>query len=103
MKVYIFATQRGFMRFIFAESQEQADAIWTTELVFTAAEPSKYFCQELPLNRVVEDRRDHMREALAIGVEGIGEFDDARGWRIFPVGEGTRYERDAQQEEQDDP
>ena len=48
MKVFIFATQRSFMRFIFAENQQRADTIWTTELVFTAAEPSKYFCQELP-------------------------------------------------------
>lgn len=101
MKVFIFATQRSFMRFIFAENQQRANAIWTTELVFTAAEPSKYFCQELPLERVVEARRDHMREALLIGVEGIGEFDDARGWRIYPVGEGTRYEREAAQEQRD--
>ena len=59
MKVYIFATQRGFMRFIFAETLQQADAIWTTELVFTAADPSKYFCQELPLERVVEANQTH--------------------------------------------
>lgn len=96
MKVYIFATQRGFMRFIFAESQQRADAIWTTELVFTAAEPSKYFCQELPLDRVVDDRREQMREAVAIGVEGIGEFNDAMGWRIYQVGEGSRYMTDVE-------
>lgn len=96
MKVFIFATQRSFMRFIFAENQQRADAIWTTELVFTAAEPSKYFCQELPLERVVEDRRDHMREALALGVEGIGEYQDNAGWRIYPVGEGERYTCDAE-------
>ena len=95
MRVFMFATQRGFMRFIFAHNEQQANDIWTLELVFTAAEPSTYFCQELPLSRVVEDHRDQMREALALGIEGIGEFHGKAGWRIYQIGEGSRYKQDA--------
>jgi hypothetical protein len=87
MKLFFFATHLGHTRFIFAESEQKAVDLFTLDLVVIAAEPSRFWCQPFPLSRIVESHRSQLREALSIGVEGIGQYQSDGSWRIYPVGE----------------
>jgi hypothetical protein len=87
MKLFMFATHLGMTRFIFALDEQKAVDLFTLELVVTAAEPSRFWCQEFPLSRVVEPHRARLREAFALQMEGIGVFQSDGSWRIYGVGE----------------
>lgn len=88
MKLFFFATHLGRTRFIFAENEERAVDFFTLDLVVTAAEQSRFWCQPFPLSRVVEPHRAKLREALSLGLEGIGQFQSDGSWLIYPVGDG---------------
>lgn len=87
MKLYFFATHRGHTRFIFAENEQKAVDLFTLDLVVTAADPSRFWCQPFPLSRVVEPHRAKLRDALSMELEGIGQYQSDGSWRIYPIGE----------------
>ena len=87
MHLFFFATHLGRTRFIFAPNEQKAVELFSLDLIVSAAEPSRFWCQPFPLSRVVENQRPKLREALALGLEGIGKYNEIGSWSIYPVGE----------------
>jgi hypothetical protein len=83
----MFATHLGKTRFIFARDERQASDLFTLDLVVTAAPPSRFWCQEFPLVRIIEPHRSSLKDAFALNLEGIGVFQTDGSWRIYTVGE----------------
>ena len=87
MQLYFFATHLGWTRFIFARDEQKAIDLFSLDLIVLAAEPSRFWCQPFPLSRIVESQRVQVREALSLGLEGIGKCNEDGSWSIYGVGE----------------
>ena len=87
MHLYFFATHLGRIRFIFARNEQKAIDLFSLDLIISAVEPSRFWCQPFPLSRIVESHRPKLRDALSLGLEGIGKYEEDGSWSVYGVGE----------------
>ncbi|MFC7499046.1 hypothetical protein ACFQRC_07400 [Enterovirga sp. GCM10030262] len=91
MMLFFFSNDRGFDRNVFAIGQHRASELFLAHQVLNNVPVCRYWCERVTVGGIVEPHRTHLRQALELGMEGVGTYDESTGWRIdMPHEESAR-------------
>ena len=82
MKLFFFSTDDGFGRHVFAADRDRAAELFLAHQVLNDVRPGDFWCEGVTLEGLQQPARSHLRRALGLGIDGIGTYDEASGWRI---------------------
>lgn len=85
MKLFFCATDVGCFEFLFTTDEQRATQLFGTYIVLAKLKPKRLWFSELTAETVLPSQREHLREALARGIEGFASYEEDTGWIIRPV------------------
>lgn len=86
MRFYHFkgGDQFEFDAHIFASNDQRAGELFVIQLLMNGQSDGQMIWRELGIDEFGEPDRSLLCEALALGVEGVGNHDPERGWWPVP-------------------
>jgi hypothetical protein len=75
----------GNHKHIFARNVDHAAEQFVAWQIGNEVEMGTFTIERVTIGSIFEPNGTHLRNALALGIEGIGSYDDQLGWTIRPV------------------
>ena len=90
MMMFFFSDDRNFDRHVFALGRARAAELFLVHQVLNNVPAGDFWCERVTVTSIVEPDRSHLQRALELQIEGIGTYDQVRGWSIvLPHQEAT--------------
>lgn len=91
MRLYFCTTDTGCSEFLFTTDEQRAIQLFTTCVVLSEGRPTRCSIREVTLATELPERRQHLAEALAHGIEGFASYELGSGWEMVLV--QTRFDQ----------
>lgn len=85
MMLFFVECEHGNDKHIFARSFDHAAEQFVAWQIGNEVEMGSFTVARVTIGSIIEPAATHLRDALALGVEGIGSYDDQLGWTIRPL------------------
>ena len=91
MRLYHCTTDTGCSGFLFAIDEQRAVQLFATYVVLSEERPTGLSIREVTLATELPERRQHLAEALAHGIEAFASYELGSGWEMTLV--QTRFDQ----------
>ena len=91
MRLYQCTTDTGCSEFLFTTDEQRAIQLFTTYIALAEVGPTGLSIRGVTLATELPERRQHLAEALAHGIEGFASYELGSGWDMVLV--QTRFDQ----------